>query len=166
VHHCVGPDPLDDKAVQIHVPIDDDHTIFWQIMYNRHMPLKADGYALRSFAAFDNVDKNDFRAAFTPENNWLQDREGMARGDTFTGIADGQGALQILLEDIVMAESQASQGQLDRTKEHLGATDRVVVKGRKALLDAARGFERGEPAFGLHADVSLVEAVFQPKIHS
>jgi phenylpropionate dioxygenase-like ring-hydroxylating dioxygenase large terminal subunit len=161
VHHTVGPNPLDDKAVQIHVPIDDDHTLFWQLMYNRHVPFEPDGYARRSFPAF--ADLNEFRSEFTPENGWRQDREAMAEGRSFTGIADGRGALQILVEDIAIAEGQ---GHLDRSKENLGATDRVVTRGRKALLQAALDFERGEPAFGLRADVSAVEAVFEPKVHS
>jgi phthalate 4,5-dioxygenase oxygenase subunit len=159
VHHTVGPDPLDDKAVQIHVPIDDEHTLFWQIMYNRNISFKPDGYALRSFVGFD--DRNNFRWEFTRENNWKQDRLAMAEDRSFTGVADGRAALQILMEDIVVSESQ---GKLDRTKESLGAIDFVVIRGRKALLEAAESYEHGQPALGLHADVSEVEAVFQPKV--
>lgn len=158
VHHTVGPDPLDDKAVQIHVPIDDEHTLFWQVMYNRHQPLQPDGYALRSFGGFDDL--NDFRKDFSKENNWLQDRRAMADGTSFTGIADGRAALQILMEDIVMAESQFP---LDRSKESLGSTDRIVVAGRKALRKAVDAFEAGEAPFGREADVAEVEAVFNPK---
>jgi phenylpropionate dioxygenase-like ring-hydroxylating dioxygenase large terminal subunit len=161
VHHTVGPDPLDDKAVQIHVPIDDEHTLFWQVMYNRHGSLKPDGYALRSFSGFD--DRNNFRKEFTRENNWKQDRAAMDEDRSFTGIADGRAALQILMEDIVVSESQ---GKLDRTRESLGAVDFVVVKGRNALIEAAESYQEGEPAFGLLADVSDVEAVFQPKVRS
>jgi phenylpropionate dioxygenase-like ring-hydroxylating dioxygenase large terminal subunit len=161
VHHTVGPNPLDDKAVQIHVPVDDDHSLFWQIMYNRHQAFQPDGYALRSFAGFDDLD--NFRAAFTKENGWLQDREAMAEGRSFTGIAEGRAAVQILMEDIVMAESQFP---LDRSKESLGATDLVVIRGRKALREALDDFERGNPLLGRDADVSDVEAVFQPKVHS
>jgi phthalate 4,5-dioxygenase oxygenase subunit len=161
IHHTVGPSPLDDKAVQIHVPIDDDHDLFWQVMYNRHQPLQPDGYALRSFAGFDDL--NDFRIDFTKANRWRQDRQAMAEGRSFTGIAEGRAALQILMEDIVMAESQFP---LDRSKETLGATDVVVVRGRKALKEAVESYQRGEPPLGLNADLSLVEAVFQAKVHS
>jgi phenylpropionate dioxygenase-like ring-hydroxylating dioxygenase large terminal subunit len=158
VHHTVGPDPLDDKAVQIHVPIDDEHTLFWQVMYNRHQPLQPDGYALRSFGGFDDL--NDFRKDFTKENSWLQDRQAMADGTSFTGIADGRAALQILMEDIVMAESQFP---LDRSKESLGTTDRIVVAGRKALRTAVDAFDAGGSPFGRDAAVAEVEAVFNPK---
>jgi len=158
VHHTVGPSPLDDKAVQIHVPIDDQRTLFWQLMYNTHGPLKPDGYGRRSFAAFPDLD--NFRAEFSKAENWSQGRDLMERGESFTGVAEGRGALQILMEDIVMAESQ---GRLDRSQERLGPTDAVVVKGRKALLEAIAAHERGERPLGIDADVSRVEAVFSPK---
>ncbi|MDO8363959.1 MAG: Rieske 2Fe-2S domain-containing protein [Actinomycetota bacterium] len=158
VHHTVSPDPMDDKAVQIHVPIDDDHTLFWQLMYNRNVPMKPDGFGRKTFGMFPDL--NNFRSEYTPENKWLQDRAAQEAGETFTGIATGRGALTILMEDIAIAEGQ---GWLDRTDESLGATDIVVHRGRKALLDAVESFASGGPALGLAADVSDVEAVFNPK---
>ena len=158
VHHTVGPSPLDDKAVQIHVPIDDQRTLFWQVMYNAHGPLEPDGYARRSFTSFANLD--NFREEFSKAESWKQARDLMASGESFTGVAEGRGALQILMEDIVMAESQ---GRIDRSQERLAPTDVVVVKGRKTLLEAVAAHERGEAPLGLDADVSRVEAVFSPK---
>jgi phthalate 4,5-dioxygenase oxygenase subunit len=157
VHHTVGPEYLDDKAVQIHVPIDDQHTLFWQVMYNRHMPLQSDGYARRSFASFPDLD--NFAAGYDRSNSWQQDRRLMEAQQSFTGIAEGRGALQILIEDIAMVESQ---GKADRSREHLGPADLVLNRGRKFLLDALAAFEHGEPALGLGVDVSGVEAVFAP----
>jgi phenylpropionate dioxygenase-like ring-hydroxylating dioxygenase large terminal subunit len=158
LHHTVGPDPLDDKAVQIHVPLDDDHTLFWQVMYNRHVPLAPDGYARRFASAVDDPD--DLRRGYSKENRWRQDREAMNRGDSFTGIGEGRGILQILLEDFAVIESQ---GRLDRTGEHLGPVDLAVIAGRKMLLRAVEAEDSGDPPFARDEDVSSVEAVFDVK---
>ena len=158
LHHTVGPDPLDDKAVQIHVPIDDDHTLLWQLMYNRHVPFAPDGYAARFAAGLGDPD--DFRAGCTKANRWAQDRAAMARGESFTGIGEGAGIVQILLEDFAVIESQ---GPLDRGREHLGPVDIAIIAGRKMLLRAVQAAERGEPPFARDEDVSTVEAVFNPR---
>jgi hypothetical protein len=73
------------------------------------------------------VDPVTFRAAVNPRNNWLIDRD-MQRHENFTGI---QG---------VNAQDRAVQEAMgpivNRSKEHLGQTDRAVIMTRRMLLKA------------------------------
>lgn len=39
--HSVSP--KEDKALKISVPIDDDTTLLWSVIFNRHGPLKETG---------------------------------------------------------------------------------------------------------------------------
>jgi len=74
------------------------------------------------------------------EARWGQDRDLLNAGH-FTGFANN-----ILEEDMVV---QASMGPIvDRTKEHLSATDIAVVRARKMMLEALADFEKGKRPVG------------------
>ena len=60
------------------------------------------------------------------------DRE-VQRTKTFTGIPT------IPLQDQAMTESMGAI--CDRTQEHLGSTDAMVIQVRRRLIDAARAFQ-------------------------
>jgi phthalate 4,5-dioxygenase oxygenase subunit len=44
---------------------------------------------------------------------------------------------------------------VDRTKEHLGASDRAVSAVRRLLLNAVRAFQEGQDPPGLDASVAI-----------
>ncbi len=150
-HHALEPGEFADKGLQISVPIDDDHSLLWMVMYNRHAPLKTDGFALQSLEGVPDL--GDFVGHLGPrnrENRWGQDRELMAQGESWSGVPDTSLLVRIFLEDLMVIESQ---GQPDRTREDIGTTDRALVLGRKRVLEAIEAVQRGEPApaeNGLH----------------
>ena len=76
----------------------------------------------------------------TRANNWLIDRE-VQRTRTMTGI-DG-----LNTQDLA---AQESMGRIvDRSKEHLGSTDRAIIMMRRVLLDVLGDFEEGIEPLGL-----------------
>lgn len=82
----------------------------------------------------------------------------MDRGESWSGVPATSLLVRILLEDLMVIESQ---GRPNRTREDIGATDRALVLGRKRVLDAIEAIQRGEPAPGLTEDLSEVEALFE-----
>lgn len=156
--NTVSPNPMDDRALQISVPIDDEHCLLWVVLYNRNGPLKANGVAMKSFG--DVSDPNDFLKEMgerTPETYWGQNRAAMESGESYSGITSVSGGVRILAEDIIMIESQ---GRLDRTKELLSPIDKAVIEGRNTILDAVKAYQKGEPPLGRDLDHSSVEALF------
>jgi len=85
-----------------------------------------------------DVDR-DFRKLRTLENNYLQDRDAMKRGD-FTGIKG------IPAQDMAMWESMGPI--TDRSEDNLGASDIAVIQFRRQMIAAARRFRDGGPAIG------------------
>jgi hypothetical protein len=63
-------------------------------------------------------------------NDYLIDRESQRRGESYSGLVG------IPLQDQMVQEGMGPI--VDRTMEHLGASDRMVMITRKALLDALR----------------------------
>jgi hypothetical protein len=147
----IGPNGVEqdsDRVVFGHVPIDDQHTMLWQLAYNPVQPLGPLGRILTTAD-----DPNNFRKpGVGPENNWGQDRAAMH--DHFTGIGVGDGIAGILSQDIATLESMGPVA--DRTREHLCSADFAVIKARGALLQAIRAHMRGEAALGLYEDVADV----------
>jgi len=110
------------------VPIDDNTTMVWNWFYSLDEALtegEKNEEVSGNGPAF--VDPVTFRAAVNPRNDWLIDRD-MQRNENFTGI---QG---------VNAQDRAVQEAMgpivNRSKEHLGQTDRAVIMTRRMLLRA------------------------------
>ena len=163
-HHTVTPGERDDMALQISVPIDDDHALLWMVFYNKYGPLKPDGFAMQGFG--DLQDPGNFLSNFpvrTPENRWGQDREAMKRGESFSGMVGSSILETIFMEDVACIESQ---GRLDRSKELLAPVDIALVEGRKTILDAISAHQNGEPPLGRDLDLSNVEADFRVKTNA
>jgi len=117
-------------------PIDDTHTAFHFIAWNRSDNI--DQEAWRKFnVAQPGIDvDSDYRSLRTRDNDYGQDRSAMKLGN-FTGIRG------IPNQDIAMWETMGPIA--DRTRERLGASDLAVVEFRRLMVDAARAFqERGE----------------------
>ena len=74
-------------------------------------------------------------------NNYLQDRDLMKTGDSFTGIPG------IPNQDIAMWESMGAIA--DRTSERLGASDIAVIQFRRIMLDAVARHAAGAAPIGL-----------------
>jgi hypothetical protein len=115
------------KSPHIYTPIDDHHVWRFDLVMLDRPATPEDG--LRRFEIGP-----DFRKIRNRDNDYLQDRESQRRGD-FTGIQD------FMNEDAVATESMGPI--YDRSREHLGMSDRGVIALRKYLLAKLASFEDG-----------------------
>jgi phthalate 4,5-dioxygenase len=143
--YAMFPPPKDWTYLQAFVPLDDEHTMFYFMQVRHDAPID-DAWRAGQAAANGVRPGLDFDAEYrkfgTRENNWLQDRAAMARGESHTGLSG------VNYQDLVMQESMGPI--YDRTKEHLGTSDIPVIRMRRLMLDSVRRFvERGEPPLGL-----------------
>ena len=123
-----------------YVPIDDTSHCSFEFFY-RSEPL--DKEAQRKFRT-ENV-RADRRHIRQASNRYLQDRDEQKRNDSFTGMGRYFPA-----QDCFAIQTQGAIQ--DRTKEHLGSTDVVIIEARKALLKAIKDIESGGEAPGLVRD--------------
>ncbi len=138
------------------VPIDDNHCMVWTIQ----KPQPAEQYgkpAIGGLFAANHVDQpqtprvnprpyapdttdwiGKFRSIQTLDNDYLIDREAQKNLVTYTGIPNGAEP-----EDRGMQESMGPI--YDRTQEHLGTSDMMVIMTRRALIRAAKALrDHGE----------------------
>jgi phthalate 4,5-dioxygenase oxygenase subunit len=140
------PAPKGWGNMQAMVPINDYETMFYYFKYCYDTPITAqerEDHARWSGVEMgvDIIDPVTYEKKQNRHNNWLQDREEMRRGESYTGIRG------VNMQDFAVEESM---GRIyDRSKEHLGAGDVAVIRMRRLMIDAARALERGEPPLGL-----------------
>ena len=127
--------PIGGDNFLVMVPID-DHS-FWRLGFaTKSTPVPDDPRlaALQAIIAQYGIKERDQWA----ENDYLIDREAQMTS-TYTGISG------IAQQDLAVTESMGTIG--DRTKEHLGTTDRAVIRMRQKLINAAKDLANGiEPA--------------------
>jgi phthalate 4,5-dioxygenase oxygenase subunit len=134
--------PPNDKYAlsQMLVPIDDENCMFYWVAWHPTEGIEQDDW--RRFCGAEigkDVEPITFRKVRNADNNYLQDREAMKRGD-FTGIYG------IPAQDMAMWESMGKIA--DRGEDKLGSSDRAIVQFRKQMLAAAKAVAAGEPAIG------------------
>ncbi len=158
--YAIFPPPKGWTWMQAFVPIDDTHTMFYFIQVKNDMPLddtvrakSSAGSGLRPGIDLDA----DYNLMATSENTWLQDRQAMMRGESFTGLRG------VNIEDLAVQESMGPI--YDRSKEHLGTSDIPVIRMRRLMLDAVRRFnEADEPPLGLTEDIPYNRLYAEEKI--
>jgi phthalate 4,5-dioxygenase len=143
---------LEHVRLQAWVPIDDERTWFYGFGRNRLGPMPPNERA--DYLGQFQLDA-DLRPARTRENQHLQDRAAMRAG-SWAGIPG------VRSQDHAVAESMGPI--VDRSKEHLGASDVAVIRMRRRLLDAARALAAGADPPGVcpairWADLHSEEAV-------
>jgi phthalate 4,5-dioxygenase oxygenase subunit len=123
----------------IWVPIDDESTWSYNFMYS-HDPAQP---ISRDQAIYDETrmgrGPDDLLPGYIPRRNQTNDYEidRLKQKETsFTGITG------VNTQDFVLQEGMGRI--VDRSKEHLGTTDRVIITLRRVLLDALDRQERGE----------------------
>jgi phthalate 4,5-dioxygenase len=125
------PDDNDGCQHHWHVPIDDEHHWKYLVSYRASGPVDRDYLSRRIVADTDG----SYHMRRHAGNRYLQDRGEMVRG-TFSGMGTN-----FLAHDKFATESQRPIS--DRTREHLGTTDRGVILMRRQLLDAIADVEAG-----------------------
>jgi phthalate 4,5-dioxygenase len=143
------PGPEGWAQLLVHVPVDDENTMFWHVRANLERPYTPEEEQIHLKAAGllpgVGVDGNFNRTA-SRGNRWLQDRDEMRFGDRLSGM---EGTIN---EDHAVQESMGPI--VDRTNEHLGTSDQAVIRFRRLMLDATRASE-GETVMGLGPEVDL-----------
>ena len=123
------------------VPLDDHHTMFWSISGPNRSGFGAGPRPTRSGRPVRGTDGPidyqtrgtgwlaRWRLATARDNDYLMDR-GVQRAESYTGI-DG-----IQQQDQAITESMGSI--VDRSREHLGASDAMVIRTRQRIIRAVR----------------------------
>ena len=118
---------------QFHVPVDDTGCYWYSIFTS--FGAKVDKDTMRN-QRLKTYPAPDYKPIFSRNNSWGFNAEEQ-NSKTFTGMG-----FDINIHDQFACESQ---GQIqDRTREHLGSTDKGIVLYRRILLDAIRKNEAGE----------------------
>jgi phthalate 4,5-dioxygenase len=132
--------------VRAWVPLDDQHTMFWSMSAPTTRPqggIRRSGTNGEPFAGTTGrlrflPNTTDWlgrwRLAANACNDYLIDRE-VQRTQSFTGI-DG-----IHLQDQAITESMGATA--DRTQEHLGTSDAMIIRTRRRLLKTASDLRQG-----------------------
>ena len=124
------------------VPMDDEHTMFWNGKYSPTRAMTEDerrrpgtsGYC--EYQPFTTGVFGKWRYATTMENNYLRDYAAEKSKKQFSGIP------AVKPQDIAMTESMGTIN--DRTKEHLGTTDAAIIHMRRCVMNAAKALrDRG-----------------------
>jgi phthalate 4,5-dioxygenase oxygenase subunit len=125
--------------MQASVPLDTANTAMYLVWYDREQPLSP--VEVKAHETFLGLRMGqdllaDYRRPGRAENRWLQDREGIRAGKTYTGLYG------TTMQDIAVQESMGPVQ--DRTIEHLGMTDKAIVHMRRMLLAMARQVRDGK----------------------
>jgi len=130
--------------VRAWVPIDDEHMMFWSMSVPRSRTggggagsaagLAARGGSVATAPGFEYLPETTdwlgkFRLTQNKANDYLIDRKAQ-RTESFTGIPG------IHQQDQAVTESMGPI--YDRTQEHLGTSDAMVIRTRRRVINAAR----------------------------
>ena len=156
------------KRLKIWVPMDDTHTMVWEANWSPDeelTPQVRTGMAGRVGPSGLLPDDDGWygrgRFVADEENNYLIDRERQRDGN-YSGMEDGTP-----VQDAAMQESMGAI--VDRTREHLSASDAAIIRMRKSIMQAAHELaERGttppdvaDPAlYRAHGDQFLVTGTY------
>jgi phthalate 4,5-dioxygenase oxygenase subunit len=131
--------PLRDNVVtNVWVPMDDDHTMVFNITWTKRTPplaLTRNGKAIPGLGRTPQTLPNTtdwfgrWRLTTNAGNDYLIDRE-VQRTQSYTGITG------VTQQDSAVTESMGAI--VDRSLEHLAPSDRVIAMTRRRLLNAAR----------------------------
>ncbi len=138
----VPPGPLGQGPTFIaYVPMDDYHTLEWNVFSRRGravQPGRGDVIGGRRTPAGPDrqylpngtgwYDRYNLTQNF--ENDFRIDREAQRGWQSYTGIPG------IRQQDMAMTESMGSI--MDRSREHLGTTDALIIRTRRKMLASAR----------------------------
>ena len=154
------------KRLKIWVPMDDTHTMVWEANWSHERDLEPEertGVRGRVGASGFLPDSDDWygrgRFAARAENDYLIDRE-RQKTVNFSGMEDATP-----IQDAAMQESMGPI--VDRSREHLSASDAAIIRMRRRLMQAAEALEHGGTAppgaeepklYRVHGEQALAEA--------
>jgi phthalate 4,5-dioxygenase oxygenase subunit len=128
-----------------YVPVDDDHTMMWTITGRTGERPAREGLRGGQGTVRTGSDPSiqwlpnttdwfgRFRITQDPRNDFGIDRELQRSGRSFSGIPGGARPQD-------MAVTWSMGPIYDRSKEHLGTTDQLIIRTRRRLIAAAKAF--------------------------
>lgn len=129
--------------IQIFVPVDDEHTMFYGVWFSQNgAPLDVEK-TLAEVGLRPGIDLEPVTYARrqNPGNWWRQDRAAMRDGTSYTGVSG------VLQQDMAVQESMGPR--VDRSQEHLGTSDVAIIRMRRRMLEGLDAFERDGTLVGL-----------------
>ena len=118
---------------QMHVPIDDTHTWWYSFFTSFDAPLDKDTMRAQRMA---NTVLPDWTPRMGAHNDW-----GFSAEEQRTRTYLGMGEADINVHDQWAVESMGAIQ--DRTREHLGTSDKVIIANRRTLLKAIEAVRAG-----------------------
>lgn len=132
----IATGPHESRLFKAWHPIDDYNCFTFYIHFDFEKPIDRE-------ASYSNWGHKtappDYKTGHSLANNFFQDRERMKRGN-FSGVSGAA------VQDRVVQESMLPI--VDRTKEHLGTSDKAVMFYRKLILRKLREMDQGMPLPG------------------
>ncbi|AEA26088.1 Phthalate 4,5-dioxygenase [Pseudonocardia dioxanivorans CB1190] len=131
------------------VPVDDENCLRYNLVAQKIGDMHGYGsggnlFDVRNFPYAPQTRQGIRPRQWTAENDYLIDREAQ-RTQNFTGISDFNS------QDLMATESMGPI--YDRSQEHLGTSDRAVIRMRRILIGAAKALaENGTPPPALAED--------------
>jgi len=123
-----------------YVPIDDEHTMMWTQIAGEDFEKRIAGLSggLNWLPSTSDW-LGRYRLTQNQHNDFLMDREVQKSGTSYTGIPGGARP-----EDMAMTWSMGPI--YDRSHEHLGTTDALIIRTRRRVLNAAKALrDNGTP---------------------
>jgi phthalate 4,5-dioxygenase len=136
---------------QMHLPVDDTHTYWYSVFTSFAGPV--DKEAMRA-QRLQYISLPDYIPKSGRHNRW-----GFNAEEQLTRTFLGMGEDDINVHDQWAVESMG--GIQDRTREHLGTSDKVIMANRRVLLKAIESVQAGGPAPGV-ADAALAAQMKGP----
>jgi len=131
---AAGMNGRDGYGINWHVPIDDTCHWKYMIMFRRDGAVDSEG--MRSALLGEAGLGADGRFRRNRSNRYLQDRSEL-KGQTFTGLG----------RSFALHDTWAVEGEgviFDRTREHLGSSDKSTILIRQVMMEAIKRVQRGE----------------------
>lgn len=150
-HTFVIPLSASMTITQMHVPVDDTHTYWYAFFTSYGEPV--DKEAMRA-QRLQYITLPDYLPKAGRHNSW-----GYSAAEQRTSTFLGMGEDDINVHDQWAVESMGPIQ--DRTREHLGTSDKVIMANRRMLLSAIEAVQAGRTPPGM-ADASLSTCMSGP----
>ena len=161
-HTMIAAARAETVSLRSHVPLDDHHSMLIAQLGNTTRPVTAEEIE-RAHSAFSDTGgylpatsdpRTRYFTAANKSNDYHLDYEAQ-RTKQFTGISLVQANLQDRAMTELMASEDGKEPIYDRSKEHLGTTDSMVIITRRLAGRAAKALrDLGKPPANVH-DVKL-----------
>jgi phenylpropionate dioxygenase-like ring-hydroxylating dioxygenase large terminal subunit len=124
------------------VPMDDHNTMIynWLLAVDEDKPLTREFIEQQENSAGRGPGGETTVRHRTRDNDWLIDRE-VQRTKTYTGVKG------VNTQDLAVQESMGPI--VDRSREHLGTSDKAIITFRRILLDVIQDFAKGVEPLGV-----------------